>query len=1103
MTSLATDSRAAFYYGDESGERDRGTGRFKPKGAPDTPRRKGMGDIPMEEFVTGVDSGALYIDPATGRFTPERQALHDQIVNDALAGHRYGGDDGVPRFMLLGGGPAAGKSTLLKSGVLLPDADSVLVANDDIKVLLPEGAAGQAAGTPNWAPFVHKEAGYIADRIQNAAMERGYDVILDGTGNSTPEKVIGQVDQAKRSGYKVLAHYVTVPTDLAAARALERQKATGRGLPESVLRAKHAAVSRCAPLVADRVEHFTLHDTSVGSPATLVAERREGSRLQVYDQALWDAFLAKGMEGIPPKPGFAVADQAVPSADDIIRMYVEIVMGGDRRSSLVSMTPAAAAMWDRLEQEIAAMGSGVQYLVPAEWPPPGMNPLPPDVPPAIVAAAGEPRTSGMIALYPDAPETLAVAGGELPEDLHLTLMYLGPDVTTFPPETLLAIQTAIEAAAAAVAGPFTAKVAGAGVLGDEGAIVLNLEAPEIQEVHDSIVAVLREVPGLAEQYPSFIPHLTLGYPADEDAYEPLLLAAIAEVGGEITFSNIGLALAEELSLAPLGGDPSSVEPVQTSTVPGATWSITVDQATPGTRVMWSDPDGTLHTGEVTGDAPSDDGTVEVTPDEGDGAVTLALDDLSVEDNDDPSEEFSRRRDVTRYDIGAPTAVSGTDGEMRWQGPLVVEGVPSGDNRSIAEGALTWRDLPLPLMVMFRNADGGDGHAGAELAGRIDELFRPEDRPNEVWGRGVYDDSPVGREAYRLLNKKMLRGVSVDLSNMKGDYTGAEPDETGRVDVFGGQLLVTGAKIMGATQCAFPAFAEAYLEVLEPEALAAAGGAQVEARFHSLYDGTQIGLVASAGPALYPVRPPAAWFAMPVLDGPTPVRVTPQGQVYGHVATWGECHIGFAGRCITVPRSSCSYAEFRKGQVLCADGELIATGPLVTDTVHPSLAKEASDAQAFYHDTGCVAADLAVYEDKWGVVVAGAMRSTATDEQTRAVRGGDVSPDWRPIRGRLETVAMLVVNNSGFKVPLSLVAAAGGAALVPGSGPRAAIDFKTGEVTALVAAGRLVRTHADARVAELDDQVAQLSAAVARLQAQVRPLHAARVAARADALVAGR
>lgn len=379
----------------------------------------------------------------------------------------------------------------------------------------------------------------------------------------------------------------------------------------------------------------------------------------------------------------------------------------------------------------------------------------------------------------------------------------------------------------------------------------------------------------------------------------------------------------------------------------------------------------------------------------------------------------------------------------WEGTIVIEGIPSGDSRTIELGALTWRDLPLPLMAMFENPVGGDGHDGAMLAGRIDAIERRDG--GELFASGFIDPtSPGGPTLVKALDHSLMRGVSVDLDSVQfvdGGSRGA------------GKRVITSGRVSGATATPFQAFMEATIGLSiaqdTTEAMAAAGTTRVTAKVWTPID-PLAALVASGG---IPVAPPAEWFAKPAFDKLTPLTITPSGRVFGHVAAFGTCHIAF-GRCTPVPRSNTNYAGFRNGHVLTAEGTIVRTGPLVMDTVHPDLQKMASDAQAFYADTGCAVADVVPYEDQFGILIAGAVRPTATPEQIRALRGSDISPDWRTINGyRRECCAMLAVNNSGFKVPQTLVASAGTMFVEPGEA-RAFIG-DDGEVLALVASAATI------------------------------------------------
>ncbi|MFZ9867975.1 MAG: zeta toxin family protein, partial [Ilumatobacteraceae bacterium] len=266
-------------------------------GGPNNPR-PGMGDIKISDNVAkdmaSGSAGPHLIKNEAGEweFTPERQAMHDKIVSEAV--------DGVPRsaeptYYVMGGGPAAGKSTMLRDGgVNVPQGKQAVQVNaDDVKTQIPEYKSMTEIGDMKAAAFSHEESSYIAKRIQAAGMERGTDVVLDGTGDSTASSIGGKIDSAKSQGYKVVGNYATVPTDVAIQRANDRGRKTGRYVPESVIRATHSGVSSVFPQVAGRFDEVNLFDTT-GRPK-LLARGRKG-KIEILDQTGYSAFLAKAGE---------------------------------------------------------------------------------------------------------------------------------------------------------------------------------------------------------------------------------------------------------------------------------------------------------------------------------------------------------------------------------------------------------------------------------------------------------------------------------------------------------------------------------------------------------------------------------------------------------------------------------------------------------------------------------------------------------------------------------------------------------------------------------------------------------------------------------------
>lgn len=206
--------------------------------------------------------------------------------------------------------------------------------------------------------------------------------------------------------------------------------------------------------------------------------------------------------------------------------------------------------------------------------------------------------------------------------------------------------------------------------------------------------------------------------------------------------------------------------------------------------------------------------------------------------------------------------------------------------------------------------------------------------------------------------------------------------------------------------------------------------------------------------------PAEHFADPKLTKPTPLTFATDGRVFGHIATWGTCHIGFGGQCVTPPRSASQYAYFHTGEVE-TDAGPVATGHLTFGTGHAGGKLSAASTLRHYDDTGTVGADVVCGEDAHGIWVSGSVREHLDPGQMRAFRAAPPSGDWRNIGGTLELVAVLGVNTPGFPVPRARVA--------------------SGVPLALVAAGRLEHVPVMQPVTVDMDSLAE--AVVARLDAR--------------------
>jgi DNA-binding ferritin-like protein len=385
-------------------------------------------------------------------------------------------------------------------------------------------------------------------------------------------------------------------------------------------------------------------------------------------------------------------------------------------------------------------------------------------------------------------------------------------------------------------------------------------------------------------------------------------------------------------------------------------------------------------------------------------------------------------------------------------PLVLpENVESGDGRKFAKGAISMRELPLPLMWQIKTAQG---HDGSVVVGRIDKMERTDDGIGNAYG--VFDSGEYGKEAERLVRGGFIKGISADLDRFEADEDNEETAADEEKKIGGGKIKITKGRIMGVTLVPKPAFQECKILLVDEivdvqEDPMLPDGDYVE----QPAEADAAALVACAAVvASIPVTPPAAWFENPKLSGPTPLTVTDDGRVFGHIAAWHVDHIGMS-MGTKPPRSKSKYAYFHTGLIRTEEGSDIPVGQLTLAGGHASLEASARAAAKHYDDTASAFADVHAGEDNYGIWVSGALRPSISPEQVRSIRASAPSGDWRPIQGALELVAVCQVNVPGFPIARARVA--------------------SGAVMALVAAGAQVLARMKA------DPVAELAARLDRLE----------------------
>jgi len=437
--------------------------------------------------------------------------------------------------------------------------------------------------------------------------------------------------------------------------------------------------------------------------------------------------------------------------------------------------------------------------------------------------------------------------------------------------------------------------------------------------------------------------------------------------------------------------------------------------------------------------------------------------------------------------------------MAYRLHVVPENVASEDGRGINPEALTWRDT-LPLLWTPVN---GEGHDGSIVVAAFTGIHR-ETIDGVTWivsDQVAWDSSPAAVEARRMVDDDIMRGLSPDWSqdvvriDVNGDRGATEWTEEGM--------------LLGATIVPMQAWSGARVEVTDggmpavdvpmeddmpmddlDMLMAAAEAAVTVNNTVTGEDGIVIQpepepLVAHAleNPGDYDL-PPVEWFTTPEpaqdddsvvwvntdgqpvpahTDGArpwgVPLTITADGRVYGHIASWQDCHTAYADRCVPPPKSHSDYAWFHTGSTLTADGEAIPTGRITVGTGHADRHLSAASAVAHYDNTGHAVSDVRAVDGELGPWVSGWIRPWATAQQRHELAAHPPSGDWRPRGGHAELLGVLAVNQPGFPMP------------------RTVATFRKDQLVSLVASGLPPRAPV-----ESDGLEARLAAVEARLDA---------------------
>lgn len=182
-----------------------------------------------------------------------------------------------PKAIFMMGGPASGKSTLIKG---LDTKGFVVIDPDEIKTKLPEFLLGAGAGYKEIAHRTQSTSARIAATALEMAKERGVNILIDGTGANVSmyrKSMKSMKDREQPYTIQIIAQHVPKAEgiDRAYARAeLPLSMGGGRYVPRDYIERAYDSIPGNFLQLVKKSDSATLND---GEKDKVIAEFKNGS----------------------------------------------------------------------------------------------------------------------------------------------------------------------------------------------------------------------------------------------------------------------------------------------------------------------------------------------------------------------------------------------------------------------------------------------------------------------------------------------------------------------------------------------------------------------------------------------------------------------------------------------------------------------------------------------------------------------------------------------------------------------------------------------------------------------------------------------------------
>lgn len=254
--------------------------------------------------IGGQTTTAQKFRSSSGKWTPERASLHQQVADRMVAG-KMAPVGRKPIAYILGGGTASGKTTVSRQ-LIGEDPNIVRIDPDELKLPIPEYAQLKISDPTNAAHLVHDESKQITQEVLGKTIANGLDLTYDSTTSGAAGPAL--IHKLAENGYDVRAIFVDIPVNMAIQRSELRSTSSldpmniGRVVPEGIIRTSHKGAADNFFLLKNdpALTQIRMYDnTEFGKPPRLIYSRTNGNgslgQEKIYDQARYNKYSRKSV----------------------------------------------------------------------------------------------------------------------------------------------------------------------------------------------------------------------------------------------------------------------------------------------------------------------------------------------------------------------------------------------------------------------------------------------------------------------------------------------------------------------------------------------------------------------------------------------------------------------------------------------------------------------------------------------------------------------------------------------------------------------------------------------------------------------------------------